>query len=199
MFTRVLSVLAALIFVSLITGCSDAPTAEYEASKVTLENARLAEAEQYAPEAFKEATDSLNSALVEINKQDGKFSLLRSYDNAKQTITVAQQLAEKAQNDAANEKEATRIADSVMIAEIEMLIGETSNMIATAPKGKGSRVDLKVMQADLDAASGALTITKEDFQKGNYLVAKSKLTVVKSQVEKIKSDIEIAISQVTKK
>jgi len=199
MFTRVLSVLAALIFVTLITGCSDAPTTEYEASKVSLENARLAEAEQYAPEAFKEASDSLNSALVEINKQDGKFSLLRSYDNAKQIITVAQQLAEKAQNDAANEKEATRLADSVMIAEIEMLIGETSKMIATAPKGKGSRVDLKVMQADLDAASGALTITKEDFQKGNYLVAKSKLTAVKSQVVKIKSDIEIAISQVTKK
>jgi len=199
MLTRVLSVLVALIFVTLITGCSDAPTTEYEASKVSLENARLAEAEQYAPESFKEASDSLNSALVEINKQDGKFSLLRSYDNAKQIITVAQQLAEKAQNDAANEKEATRIADSVMIAEIEILIGETSNMIATAPKGKGSRVDLKVMQADLDAASGALTITKEDFQKGNYLVAKSKLTAVKSQVVKIKSDIEIAISQVTKK
>lgn len=195
MFMRVSSILVALALVGLAAGCSESPTAQFESGKTTIENARLAEAEQYAPELFKQATDSLNAASVEMQKQDGKFSVLRDYDQAKATIVAAQQLAEKAQIEAAAEKERVRLADSSLIVEIESLIAETRQAITKAPAGKGSRVDLKVMKADLDAAVVALASATEGYQAGSYLTAKNELEAVKAVVTRVKSDIDAAVTR----
>ena len=189
---RVSSIMVALVFVAVITGCSKSPTTEYDAGKATIEQARLAEADVYASNLLTEATDSLNAAQVEIQKQDGKFSMLRSYDKAKATIVAAQQIAEKASVQAEAEKERIRVADSTFIDEINALMVETGKVIATAPKGKGSRVDLKVMKADLDAAKGALTAASQDFQNGSYMTANNKLSAIKTQVTDMKSQIEAA-------
>ena len=199
MILRVSSVLVALAFAAFIAGCSESPTAQYDASKTAIEEARLAGAEMYAPDLLKEAADSLNAATVEIQKQDGRFSVLRDYDKAEEIIVIAQQLAGRANQEAVAEKERVRLADSTLIVEIETLISETKGIIATAPRGKGSRVDLKVMQADLDGASGALTAATEEFQKGDYLSARNSLSAVKSQVVKVKSEIEAAVARLTKK
>lgn len=199
MFMRVSSILVALALVGFAAGCGESPVAQYEAGKTAVDNARLAEAEQYAPALFKEATDSLNAASIEMQKQDGRFATFRSYGKAEEIIVVAQQLAEKAVAEAAAEKERVRLADSTLITEIDSLMVETKKAIAAAPKGKGSRIDLKVMQADLDAASGALTAATEDFNAGSYLTANEKLQAVKTQVIKVKSDIDAAIARLTKK
>lgn len=183
----------------LIVGCSDAPTVQFDGSKTALEQASSAEAEVYAPAAFKEASDSLNAALVEIQKQDGKFALMRDYDQAELLIQSAQQLAEKAMNEAVSEKENVRLQDSVLIADINTLINDTRTAIDNAPKGKGSRVDLKMMRTDIDAAANALATETLEYQKGNYKVSFERLTTIKSQVAKVKSDIEVAVSNITKK
>jgi len=189
----------ALAFVGFIAGCSESPTTQYDASKTALEQARLAEAEQYAPGLFKEAADSLNSAMVEIKKQDSRFSVIRDYDRAEEIIAEAQQLAEEANRQAIDEKERVRLEDSTLISEIEQLISDTKNIIAAAPKGKGSRVDLKVMQADLDGASGALATATQQFRDGRYLDARDELMAVKSQVVNVKGEIETAMARLTRK
>ena len=193
------SILVVVLLTGIIAGCSDAPTDQLEGSKTALEQARTAEAEIYASATFKEASDSLNAALVEIQKQDGKFSLMRDYDQAELIIKSVQQLAEKAQTEAVAEKERVRVQDSVLVAEINALITETRTAIANAPKGKGSRVDLKMMRADIDAAAAALETETLEYQKGNYMVSFERLTTIKSQVAKVKSDIEAAVTGMTKK
>lgn len=199
MFTRVSFVLVVLALLGAVAGCSDSPVAQYEAGKAALESARLAEANIYAPEALKAATDSLNAALVEMQKQDGRFAALRSYGKSQEMIATAQQLAQKAATEAAAEKERVRVADSVLIAEVELLISESRNIMATAPKGKGSRIDLKVMQSDLDAASSALAVATEEFTAGNYQSAHERLEAVKSQVAKTRTDLDAAIAKLKKK
>lgn len=199
MITRVSSILVALAIVGFVAGCSESPTAQYENAKMALEKAGLAEAGQYAPATFKEATDSLNAAMVEMQKQDGKFSAFRSYGKAEEILTVAQQLADKADREALAEKEKVRLADSALISEIESLITETRNIIAKAPRGKGSRIDLKVMQSDIDAASGALTAATEEFRSEKYLIANEKLQAIKSQIVKVKSEIEAAVDRLSGK
>lgn len=199
MIMRVSSILVALAIVGFVAGCSESPTAQYDAGKAALEKARLAEAEQYAPELYKEAADSLNSAFAEMQRQDGKFSLFRGYGKAEEIIVAAQQIAEKAVVEADAEKERMRLADSTLIAEINNLIVETRQILTTAPKGKGSRIDLKVMQSDIDAASTALTSATEEFNSGRYLSAEGKLQAVKAQVVKVKGDVEAAIAKLTKK
>jgi len=199
MFKRVSSILMVLATIGIAAGCSDAPTAKYEAGQAALENARLAEAELYAPELFKDAADSLNAAMVEMQKQDGRFVTFRSYGKSEEMIASAQQLAEKAGVEAAAEKERVRAADSALAAEIEIIIIETRTLMSKAPKGKGSRIDLKVMQADIDAASGALAAAKDEFNAGSYLSANEKLQAVMVQATRVKSDIEAALARTTKK
>lgn len=198
MYKRLLSVLAVFVVLVLLAGCSEAPVTEFEASKKAVENAQLAEAEMYAPAVYKQAMDSLNAAQVEIQKQDGRFSLLRDYDQAKVMITAAQQLAARAESEAAVEKENMRLLDSALVVEIESLMVDAKAALAKAPKGKGTRLDLKVMQTDLDAAAAALTAATGDYQAGKYLVARDKLQAVKSQIMRVRTDIDAAITKVKK-
>ena len=198
MLVRVSSVLVALAFIGLVAGCSKSPKAQYDAGKEAVEQARLAEAEKYAPELFKEATDSMNAATVEMQNQDGKFSAFRSYGKAEKTLIAASQIAEKAALEAAAEKERVRVADSVLIAEIDSLILQTNNAIQAAPKGKGSRIDLKVMQADIDAATVALNDAREQYLTGDYMGASERLSAVKQQVVDVKGSIESAIANLKK-
>ncbi len=197
MCKRLLSGVAVFAVVVLMVGCSEAPVTEFDAGKKALETAQQAEAELYAPAVYKEAMDSLNAASVEIQKQDGRFSMLRDYDQAKATIAAAQQLAAKAASEAAVEKENMRLLDSTLIVEIDALMVEAKTALAKAPKGKGTRLDIKVMQTDLDAAATALTAATTDYQAGNYLVARDKLQAVKSQITRVKNDIGAAVTKVT--
>ena len=196
---RVSSILVALVVAGFAAGCSEAPTAKYEAGQTALDQARTAEAEQYAPGLYKEATDSLGAALVEIQKQDGRFAAFRGYGKAEEIIAAAQQLAEKAAVEAAAEKERVRLADSTLIARIDSLIVDANSVIASAPRGKGSRVDLKVLQTDIDAASAALVTATDEYRAGSYLSAGEKLRAVEQQVVKVKTDVEAAIARLTTK
>ena len=196
---RVSSMLVALALVALVTGCSESPVAQYEAGKTALDNARLAEAELYAPQLLKEATDSLNAASVEMQKQDGRFATFRSYGKAEGLIVAAQQLAEQAITEAATEKERVRVADSALIVEIDSLITQTKAALKAAPRAKGSAIDLKVMQADIDAAAGALATATAEYQTGKYFAAREKLQAVKDQVTRIKMNIDAAVAKLTKK
>ena len=198
MFMRVSSILVTLTLVVMLAGCSESPTTQFEAGRAAIEKAQSEGLEQYAPELFKEATDSLNAATVEMEKQDGKFFAFRSYGKAEELVTAAQKLAENANAKAVEEKERVRQQDSLLIGEIDSLLAFTNGLLAKAPKGKGSRVDLKVMQSDLDAASGALTLATEAYKSGGYLVANEKLQAVKAQVGKVKTDIESAIANIKK-
>jgi hypothetical protein len=192
MFTRVSSILVVFALVGLFAGCSKSPTTQYDAGQASLDKAREAQADQYAPALLKEATDSLGAAAAEMKKQDERFAVMRDYDHAVAMIAAAQQLADKAVAEAAVEKERVRLEDSTMIDQINGLVTQTKDMLKKAPKGKGSRLDLKVMTADVDAAVATLAMATEDYKAGNYLTAHDKLNAVKAQVGKVKTDIETA-------
>jgi hypothetical protein len=169
--------------------------AQFEAGKTALNNARVAEAELYAPQLYKQAADSLNAATAEMQKEDDRFALLRDYDRTVQLFTAAQTLADQAVVAAGAEKERVRVADSALVVEIESLITATKANLAKAPRGKGSRVDLKVMSADIDAAATALAAAQVDYQAGNYLTAQGKLEAVKPQVKRVPTDIDAAVAK----
>ena len=199
MLKRMLTIIAALTLLAFLAGCSKAPKTEYESVKESIDKARASETAAYAPEQFKAASDSLNAAMVEMKKQDGKFSLLRKYGKSEKMIASAQQMVEQANTAAMTEKERVRVSDSLMIDEINMLITETSTAIANAPKGKGSRIDLKIMQTDLDASKDALALAESKYKVGSYMIAEEELTAVKSQVLRVKEEIDTAIAKLAKK
>jgi hypothetical protein len=191
---RVLSVLVALALVAIIAGCDKSPVSQTQEAKSTLQDAEAAEVNVYAPNLYKQAMDSLNAAEVEIQKQDGKFSTFRDYDRARELLAASTRLTNDATNKAEAEKDRIRVDDSTAIAEIESLIGEASDAIAKAPKVKGSRVDLKVLQADIDAVKGGMTEATGAYQQGDYMAAKSQLDALRTKIMGTKSQIEAAIA-----
>ncbi len=199
MLMRVSSALVALALLGFAAGCSESPVKETENSNAALESARLAEADLYAPDLYKEAMDSLNAAKVEVQNQDSKFSLFRSYDRSKEMLAAAEKLSLQAQAESEAEKERVRLLDSVMIAEIEMMVAQTREALAKAPKAKGSRADIKVLQADLEAAAASMTEITADYTAGKYKVAEAKLEAIKNQVSTVKSQIDAALAKVGKK
>jgi hypothetical protein len=199
MLTRVSSILVALALIGLISGCSKAPVTELDESETALKDAGQADAQDYVPQLYKQASDSLNAAKVEMQNQDSKFSMFRNYDRTKELLSASKNLASQAQEKAALEKERIRQLDSVLISELETMIAQTKTALAKAPRGKGTKVDLEMMKADLTSAEGALTGATEDFRTGAYMTAKSKLEAAKAQVSAVKGQIDTATAALRKK
>ena len=192
MFTRVWSVLVALALMAMVIGCAEAPEEAMKASDAAIQTAQTAEAEQYAPETYGEAMDSLNAAKAEVKAQDSKFSLFRDYDRAEALLAASQRLAQQAQTDAAAAKERVRVEDSTLISNIEVLLADTKTALASAPKGKGTKADIEMITADLTAAETAFADAKATFQAGKYLQAKTKLEAAQTRIGGIMQEIEAA-------
>ena len=199
MFTRVSLALVALALTAFVVGCGKAPEAEMQTAESAIQSAQLAETEQYAPATYQEAVDSLNAAKAEMQKQQSKFSLFRSYGHTEQLIASSQQLAEQAQTQAAAAKEQARLRDSVLVAAVEGLLATAKTELANAPRGKGSRADIKLIESELTAAEAAYADAVSDFQAGKYLTAETKLKAVESDINRIRQELEAARQKVSGK
>jgi hypothetical protein len=192
MFVRVSSLLVALAVAVMVTGCSKAPEAELAASEQAMSGAQMAEAEAYAPASYQQALDSLNAAKVEIQNQDSKFALFRSYGRSKEILVSAKALAEKAVTDAQAAKEQVRLEDSTLMATLDGLLVTTREALAKAPRGKGTKADLDLIAADLASVEAAYQAAVVDFNAGKFLVAKPKFEAAVNQLNRINADIEAA-------
>jgi hypothetical protein len=191
MLKRVLILLSALSML-LIVGCSKAPEAEMQSAETAFQGLTTAEADQYAPEAYRTAMDTLQAAQEAKAEQDGKFALFRKYGKSKALFISAQQLATNAASEAAAAKERTRVEVEGMLAQMTTSIDATTTALAKAPKGKGSAADIELMKSELAAVNTSFADAQTNYNEGKYLVAKTKLEVIGQQLQKIMSDIEAA-------
>jgi len=191
MFRFIISTVVSLALVLLI-GCSKPPEIEQATSEAALQSAVEAEAEQYAPETYQMAVDTLNAAMEIQKEQDSKISLFRDYDRPKQLYTTAIQLAEKAKSDALSEKERVKLAVEEMMTETQSIIDAASNAMQTAPVGKGVRADIEVLKNDLASVVAAFEEVKIDVTEGRHQVAKAKLETLTTKAQAIVDQVNAA-------
>lgn len=191
MIQRVALVLAAFALL-VIAGCSKAPEAEMQAANNAINAARSAEAEQYVPNAFRMASDTLNAAMAAKNEQDSKFALFRGYGKSKEMFIRAQALAEEASAKAAEEKERVRQEVTNLITEAQAAIDAANAAYAKAPKGKGNKAELELIKTDLVGVAAQFEEAKNDFNAGKYLTAKSKVQAVMQKANSITQEIATA-------
>ncbi|MFN3820768.1 MAG: hypothetical protein ACK4OO_00420 [bacterium] len=180
----------------VVMGCSKPPEMEMKAANDAIASAKAAEAESYAPKAFRTAQDTLNAANAAKQEQDGKFALFRSYSRARDLYVRAEALAKEAESQAKAEKERVRAEVEQMITNLKAQLDEASQMLAKAPVGKGNKADIEMLKSDLASIQTAYDDAQNDFNNGKFLVARSKLNNVSSQVANIKSQIEQAAAKV---
>jgi len=191
MFKRIV-VIMTLLALPLLIGCSKAPETEMQNAQAAIQSAQTAQAEQYAPEAYQMAMDTLNAATAAKQEQDGKFSLFRSYGKSKEMFLAAQALADRAATAAAAEKERVKGEVATLMAETQTLLENATKALAGAPKGKGSKADIELLKNDLAAATTAFEEAKADIQAENYLAAKAKFETVKAKAQGVIDDVEKA-------
>jgi len=194
MLKRVSLVLIALALLA-IAGCSKPPEAEMQAAQASMDQARAAEAEQYVPDAFRTASDTLNAANAAKQEQDSKFALFRSYGKSKEMFIAAKALADKAATDAAAEKERVRVEVEGLITQAQTAIDNANAALAKAPKGKGNKAEIELIKNDLAGLGAQFEEAKNNYTAGKYLVAKSKVDAVIQKANSIINEIGMAAAK----
>ena len=195
MFKRVSLALAALFLLALIAGCSKAPEAEMQAANQAIEAARTAEAEAYAPAAWRTAQDTLQAATAAKTEQDGKFALFRSYGKSKEMFVAAQQLANAASAASETEKEKVKQEVIGLLSQAKAGIDAATAALAKAPKGKDTKAELELIKADLDGLTPAYADAEADFNSGKYLTARTKVQGVIQKAQSIVDEIAAAAAR----
>src|SRR5262245_10086812 len=131
------------------TGCGSPPQADVDAAKSAIDAARQQGAPEYAPEAMKAAEDADAAMQAELDAQQGKFPLFRSYKDAGEKAAAAKQAGEQAQASAQQGKEMAKQQATAAIQEGQTMLTDTQAMLAKAPRGKGSAADLAALKTDL--------------------------------------------------
>jgi hypothetical protein len=192
MFTRMSFSLLALALVSLVA-CSEAPDTEMKAAETAFAAADQAQAQQYAPELYAQAMDTLQAAKMAAAEQDSKFSLFRSYGASKELFVAAQTLVDKANTAAQEEKERVRIQVTDMAAVVKASLDSATVLLTKAPRGKGTKADLELLKGDLSAAQTAYDQAIVEITAGDYLTARTRLESVQAKVTQVSDDIAKAM------
>jgi predicted DNA-binding protein YlxM (UPF0122 family) len=183
-----------LLFVAavVLAGCAKPPQMEIDAAKAALDASRASAAE-YAASSLSAAEDALNQLNAELKAQEDKFALFRNYDKAKELSMAAKAAAEKAAADAEAAKEAVRAETVSLLESAKTSLTEVTEMIAKAPRGKGSAADLTVLKADVDAAAATFAEIEAALAEGRYLDAQAKARAANDTIARVRSEIEQAM------
>jgi hypothetical protein len=181
-----------VVLLMFAAACAKSPQAEIDAAHAALDSAKAAEAADYAPTSLTAAEDAMAKLDAEIQVQQGRFVMFRSYDQAKLDAEAAIQEARNATTDAVAAKERARVGASDMLAHANALMTEASQMLAVAPAGKGTAMDIAALRGDLQSASQMLHEAQEAFDVGHYNEANAKATGAVAAIEQVRGAIEQA-------
>lgn len=181
-----------MVVLMFAAACSQTPQAEIDAAHAAMDSAKAAEAAEYAPASLTAAEDAMAKLDAELQAQQGRFSMFRSYDQAKLDAQAASEAARVALTDAVAAKERARAAASDLLAQANTLLSEASQMLAVAPAGKGTAMDLAALRADLQSASQMLQEAQQAFDAGRYNEANAKATGAVASIEGVRGAVEQA-------
>lgn len=177
----------------LLAGCAQPPTQAVDAARAALETARTSEAADYAPESLQAADDAVAALDAELKAQSEAFALTRSYKKATELAAAATTAAEKATTDAEAGREAAMNQASALRDEVAASLVQTTEMIAKAPKGKGTQADIEAMKADVASVESGLADFDAAFSAGRYKEAVAKAEASRETLNRIQADIQAAI------
>lgn len=175
-----------------VASCAKPPEADIQAARAALDSARAAGAVEYASQSLTVAEDAMAKLDAEIQAQQGRFFMVRSYDQARQEATTAAAAARLATSEAVMAKEKARSESSELLARANTLLTEAGELLAVAPAGKGTAMDIAAMTADVQSASQTLQEAQQAFDAGRYQEASAKASGAVAAIEGVKAAIEQA-------
>lgn len=178
-----------------LTGCATEPVEDIQAAESALEDARTAEAQAYAPDAWEAANDARARLDAELQAQKDRFGLLRSYDNAKNLAAEVKQAAQSASETAMQAKQQARDEATTLMAQAREEYARAQQALDRAPKGKGTQADLAALRADTSGIEPTLAEMQQAFDAQDYLTAKARATAAIEASQRVIQQIEGAKAQ----
>jgi hypothetical protein len=193
MKARQIGWVAALSFV--LAGCAQAPSADIDAANHALDEARQAQAAEYAPQSWTAAQDAQSKLQIELNAQEQRWSAVRTYTVARQLAQDTKTAADHSREEAIAGKEKAKTDASTLMAQAREEVGRAHTAVTTAPRGKGTEADLVSLKSDAGSIDDTLAEMQKAFDDGNYNDAKPKAQAAIDAARKIESEVESAKSQ----
>jgi len=175
-----------------VVACGSPPTAAIDSAKAALDQAMTAGAGEYAAESLKAAQDAQAAVEAELKAQEG--NLFKSYTKTTELVAAAQQAAEKAASDAAAGKAKAKADAAAAVDAAKKMVAEAQELLAKAPKGKGSKADLEAMNADLTNATAAIADAETAAGGEKFIDARVKAMSAQKTAEGVKTAIEAAMA-----
>jgi hypothetical protein len=181
------------LIVLVVLGCSKIPQTELDAAKNAIEEANLAGAVIYVPEAFAALQDSLDAALVDIEGQKSKF--VKNFSNAKTNLVEVALTAQKVKEQALARKEEVKIEVQNLLAETKTLIEANNQLILEAPKGKEGASALVAIKGELNTIDATVAEANTLYEKGEFMGSLDKSKAAKEKASAINSELTEVIAK----
>jgi hypothetical protein len=195
---RLVSVVLTMAIVGL-SACSKPPQAVIDQAQTALAEAGGAEAATYAEPEWEAAQVAMNSAMAEVEAQNVKFALIRSYKRAEELLAAAQQAAEVAGQAAVTNKEEMRRQVGAAIAAIESELIEAGGHLEALEncrrRPKGFAADLELLRGNVDGLLSDLDGVETAAESERYFEANTMAQGLQSQVDAVVADLQSARSK----
>lgn len=175
-----------------LVACATPPTADIDAAKTAISGAEAAGAAEYAADSLKAAQDAQAALDAELKAQEANW--MKSYDKAKELAAAAKAAGEKATTDATAGKEKAKADASAAIDAAKAALTEAQDLLAKAPKGKGTAADLEAMKTDLETAAATITEAEGALANVKYLDALAKAESANAAAGTVKAAVEAAMA-----
>ncbi|HRC84231.1 MAG TPA: hypothetical protein PK413_01330 [Thermoanaerobaculia bacterium] len=184
----------------LVTGCAKPPQQELDAATAALTEAEGAKADTYASAELGAARDALNAAKQEIETQNNKFALFRSYKNAIAMLTDAAAKAKTAKDTAVANKEKAKGEARAAIDNAKNLITQAQTEMTTLEgckrKPKGFAADMTVLKGNLDGIVAEVANAENAFTSEDFLGAKSTAESLAGRAQTLVTDLQNAKTKI---
>ena len=184
-----------LVVAVLAVGCAKPPQQEIDGAKAALAAAEQSEAPKYAADAWDKAQQGMNAVNAELEAQQAKFALFRSYTKAKQLIADATNAANAAKDAAVAGKEKAKTEAQAAIDAAKASLNNANTLLADiekcgrAKRAKEVKKDLETVKGNLESYKATVADLDSKFTKEDFFGAKAAAETLKGQIDPIASDL----------
>ncbi len=186
-------VIIGILSAFLVTGCAKAPEQEMTNAKAQIEAATTADVQTYAADELAQLNSDLNAALEEVKVQDEKW--FGNFDKAKEMLAAVKTSSDNAIAVAAQRKEEAKQAAIAAQAEAVAAIEAAKALLAQAPKGKETKAEIEMLNADLTGYEESLAGIQSSIDQEKYTEAKDSANLIKENAASVSSQVQAAIDK----
>lgn len=193
------------VLVLLVLGlasCAKPPEAEMSAAQAAIDQAKTKEAGEYAATELKAAEDSLAACRSEVDRQNAKFALFRSYKVAKAKALAAQTAGTVAADAAVKNKDIARQDAEKSLADAVQAIADVRALLDT-PQGKKlmrakeARQAIEQIKTELDATEASLENIRMAQSQEKFKPAARMAKEAASKARSLGSEVQAAVDKMT--